>query len=284
MTRKLLLPTDFSKNALQAINYALKLYKEDSCVFYILNVFSATSNVFSSLLNMEPGSELYEKAKAKSEKGLAKLLDTLLFNDESNVKHVFKTISVFNNPVEAIKIFVEQKDIEIIVMGTKGESNREKSAFGSVAITVMEKVRNCPVIVVPEAATLSLPTEIVFPTNYKTPIKRRELNYLIDIAKKCSASIEILHICEQEKLSIKQIENKQLLEEYFEGQLYSFHRLSHYSVETAVNLFIESRRSDMVAFINRKHVFFGSVFTQPLVKELGFYSKVPILVMHDLKN
>ena len=38
----------------------------------------------------------------------------------------------------------------------------------------------------------------------------------------------------------------------------------------------------MVAFINKKHAFFGSTLIQPLVKRLGYYSKVPILVMHDL--
>ena len=40
----------------------------------------------------------------------------------------------------------------------------------------------------------------------------------------------------------------------------------------------------MVAFINKKHTFFGSILRQPLVKEMGFNSKVPILVMHDLRN
>ena len=284
MNRKILLPTDFSKSAWHAINYALELYKEDNCIFYILNVFSATSNVFESLLNMEPGSELYETKKTNSEKGLGKVLDLILFNDESNPKHVFKTISVFNNPVEAIKNIVDEKDIEIIVMGTKGETNNQKSAFGSVAINVMEKVRNCPVIVVPEDAVHTMPKEIVFPTDYKINFKKRELNYLLDITKKCDAAIVVLHITEEEKLSKTQIENKKLLEEYLEDVKCSFHTLPNYSVESAVNLFVESRESDMVAFINKKHALFGSVFVQPMVKELGFHSKVPMLVMHDLRN
>jgi len=52
----------------------------------------------------------------------------------------------------------------------------------------------------------------------------------------------------------------------------------------AVQGFVESRNSDMVAFMNRKHSFFTSVFSKPMVKELGMYSKVPLLVMHDLRN
>ena len=284
MKRKILVPTDFSKNSWNAIKYALELYKSDECIFYFLNVFSATQNVFDSLMNFEPGSELYELSKAKSEQGLARILDLLGVEDQENTKHHFETISTFNYPLEAIKNSVEKKDIEMIVMGTKGETDSRHIPYGSTAIYVMEKVRNCPVIVVPEKAKHTLPKEIVFPTSYKTHYKRRELIYLIDIAKKCDAKIEILHISEEEKLDENQKENKQLLKEIFEDVSYSFHELSYNSVEAAINIFIESRDSDMVAFINKKHFFFGSVLTQPLVKEVGFHSKVPILVMHDLRN
>jgi len=283
MRHKILLSTDFSKNAWQAIKYATELYKNEECTFYILNVFSATENILESLLNLEPGSELYEMAKNKSEQGLSIILDKLIINENSNIKHQFKTISVFNNIIEAIKQIVEQKDIEMIIMGTKGETYSKTTVFGSTATYVMEKARNCPVIVVPQNAKTTLPKEIVFPTSYKTHYKRRELNYLTNLAKKCEATIAILHISEYE-LSKRQKENKQLLEDILEGTNYKFHTLSHYSVITSVNIFIESRDSDMVAFINKKHAFFGSILTNPMVKDLTFHSKVPILVMHDLRN
>ncbi|SDS17248.1 Nucleotide-binding universal stress protein, UspA family [Formosa sp. Hel1_31_208] len=284
MRRKILLPTDFSKHAHHAIRYAQELYKQDACDFFILNVFSATSNIFDSLLNIEPGSELYESAKLHSENGLAKVYDMIAMSDYDNPKHHFETISVFNNPIEAIKNIVEKKDIEMIVMGTKGETDADDSFFGSTAVYVMEKVRNCPVIVVPSKAKTALPKEIVFPTSFKTHYKRRELKYLTDIAKTCNSTIAILHISEDKTLDGEQEANKTLLEEIFEDVNYNYHFLSVNSVETAINIFVESRDSDMVAFINKKHLFFGSVFTKPLVKGITFHSKVPILVMHDLRN
>lgn len=284
MRRKILLPTDFSKNAQHALNYALMLYENDHCDFYILNVFSGSNRILDNLLNMEPGSELYETAKARSEIGLAKVYDMLAFKDDQNPKHHFKVISTFNNVVEGIKNIVEKKDIEMIVMGTKGETGSSQKIFGSVATYVMEKARNCPVVVVPEAAKLELPKEIVFPTSYKTHYKRRELNYLSNIAKKCDSTIAILHITEKQDLDKNQEEHKQMLKEIFEDVKFSFHALSHYMVESAVNIFVESRNSNMVAFINKKHNFFGSILTNPMVKEIAFHSKVPILVMHDLRN
>jgi hypothetical protein len=257
MKRKILLPTDFSKNAWHAINYALELYKNDQCHFYILNVFSGKGDIMSSLIHMDPGSEMYEIAKLDSENGLAKVLDMLTFRDY---------------------------DIELIVMGTKGSTSSKLKTFGGVAIAVMEKVRNCPVLVVPEQAKHNLPKEIVFPNSLKTHLKRRELNYLIDLAKNCNASIKVLHVATEDNLNEKQLSNQALLEEYFANVSHSFHFLSRTEIAGAIKCFVESRESHMVAFINKKHAFFGSILTHPLVKEIGQDSKVPLLVMHDLRN
>lgn len=284
MKRKILLPTDFSTNASQAINYAMELYKDEPCMFFLLNVIYIDARKIDSIINMEPGSTLYETAKANSESGLAKQLNSFAFKENGNPKHSFQTVSIFSSPLDAIKKVVEDKDIELIVMGTRGETNSKSIMYGSTAISVMEKVRNCPVIVVPEKAKLELPKEIVFPTNYKSSFKKRELNYLIDIARICHASIKILHIQKDDDLNEKQLNNKRLLEEYFDYVDHSFHTLSNMCVPAAINCFVESRESDMVAFINRKHAFFTKFFTQPLVKEISYNSKVPILVMHDLRN
>ncbi|MEL0456021.1 universal stress protein [Flavobacteriaceae bacterium SZ-1-7] len=284
MRRKILLPTDFSKNAWQAITYAIELYKKEQCDFYILNVFSASGDIIGGLINMEPGGALYETTKLESENNLAKILDMLAFRDHGNTKHHFETISVYNHVVEAIKNVVEGKDIEIIIMGTKGKTSARNGMFGGVAINVMEKVRNCPVIVVPELAKHNIPKEIVFPTSYKTHLKRKELQYLIDLTKNCSAAIRVLHVLEEAALSEEQLSNKKLLAEYFNGIPHTFHFLKHIDVPSAINCFVQSRESDMVAFINKKHMFFGSILSHPLVKEIGNDSTVPIMVMHDLRN
>lgn len=284
MKRKILLPTDFSENAFQAIKYALELYKDQRCLFFLLYVFYIKPTDIESLIGMEPGSDLFEATKKKSENEFDKLLNSIAFGDNGNPNHTFQTISVFNEPLQAIKNIVEQKDIELIVMGTRGQTNTKSKIYGSTATDVMEKVRNCPVIVVPQLAKQELPKEIVFPTGYKTSFKKRELNYLIDITKICNASIKVLHISQTENLNDTQLQNKKLLDDYFEDVDHTFHELSNMSIPQAINCFVESRESDMVAFINRKHTFFASILNQPLVKGIAYTSKVPILVMHDLKN
>jgi nucleotide-binding universal stress UspA family protein len=284
MNKKILLATDFSNNAWNAIVYALALYKDTACDFYILNTFTATAYLTDSLMVPEPGQDAYEEARAESENGLTEVSRMITFREENNSKHTFTIISLFDNLREAIDKVVEEKDIELVVMGTKGQTNTSNFLFGSNAVDVMEKIRNCPVLVIPEEAESKYPREIVFPTSYKTHIKRHELNHLVEIAKISQASIKILHINKEDKLDERQINNQKLLQEYFADIDYSFHSLSHMEIASAINCFVESRESDMIAFINKKHTFFGSIFSQPLVKNITYHTKVPVLVMHDLRN
>lgn len=282
MKRKILLPTDFSTNASQAIRYALELFKNEECLFYFLNVFYINATNIESLMGMEPGSELYESTKAKSENKLHELLNTHGFGEKGNPNHSFQVISTFGEPLHVIKKLVEEKAIDLIIMGTRGETNVRGKIYGSIATEIMEKIKGCPIIVVPQLAKQELPKEIVFPTGFKSTLKNNKLSCLVDIATICEASVKVLHVSEDGKLNPNQAENKALLESYFQKTDHTFHFLSNnLSVPATINCFVESRESDMVAFMNRKHSFFKSILNQPLVKGIAFTSKVPILVMHE---
>tara|TARA_R110002051_G_scaffold91205_3_gene160287 strand:- start:53125 stop:53985 length:861 start_codon:yes stop_codon:yes gene_type:complete len=286
MKKKILIPTDFSKNAWNAITYAADLFKDQECTFYILNAFTTPGYTLGDMMVPEPGSASYDKAQISSENSLEKVMDMLKFR-EQNDKHTYTTIAQYNSLLEAMKSFIEKRDIDLVVMGTKGASNSRSAAFGSNTITAMEKLRNCPIIGVPLDARVAHLKEIVFPTSYKTHYKRRELQYLVDLAQLQAANICIVHVDGHDghdDLSKDQKENKQLLEECLEGASYSFHHLGGSDATESVQRFVESRDSDMIAFINKKHAFFWSVFSTSMVKELGMFSKVPLLVLHDWRN
>ncbi|MFT5861707.1 MAG: nucleotide-binding universal stress UspA family protein [Flavobacteriales bacterium] len=283
MKKKILIPTDFSKNAWNAVAYAADLFKDEACTFYILNAYTVTGYSLGDLMVPEPGSDSYEIAKTISENGLEKIRDMLDFRAQNNA-HQYETVCMFNDPLSAMMEFVEKKDIDLVVMGTKGASNSRGALFGSNAITAMEKLRNCPVIGVPLDTRFGILKEIVFPTSYKTHYKRKELICLTELAQMHDAHICVVHVDHREALSADQKENQQLLEYCLEGTEYSFHHINGSDPAIGVQHFVESRESNMVAFINKKHTFFGSVFTNPMVKELGMFSKVPLMVLHDLRN
>jgi nucleotide-binding universal stress UspA family protein len=283
MKKKILLPTDFSKNAWNALAYASELYKNEECDFYILNAFSAKAFDIEGIFGLKPGDKEYDAALEKSQKELDKILKRL----EIRVvypNHTYFTMGIYGSPLNAIKQAVELKDIEMIVMGTKGATDAKNILYGSNTVEVMEKVRNCPVLAIPGDKTYSEPKEIVFPTSFKTHFKRRELKYLYEISKITNASVRILHINKEESLSESQLQNKELLEDCLDGLDYSFHWLDNVDVNTGLHNFVQSRDSDMVAFINKKHTLFDTLFARPMIADIGYNPIVPLLVLHDLRN
>ncbi len=279
MDKRILIPTDFSKNALHAVRYALDLYGKLNCEFYFLNVFQGDSYSTDGLIIPEPGGAVFETKKKESQDNFIKLLDMLELHHD-NPKHSYHTISTFNVLSEALKQTIAEKDIELVIMGTRGATANREIIFGGNTVNAMEKIRECPVLAIPPDTRFSAPKEIVFPTDYNTAFKRKELSYLIEIAMMHKSAIKVLHVTKKADLTAIQQNNKRLLGAILETVEHSFHKLSYKDVSDGITAFVESRGSDMIAFINSKHFFFGSVFSKPLVKEIGYDATVPILALH----
>lgn len=283
MKKKILIPTDFSKNAWGAICYALELFKNEQCDIYILNCYDVDEYTTDELTSLPTDKNRRQLVLEKSENELNKISQRISFRDES-IEHTYYYISDDKGLIPAMKEIIERKDIDLVVMGTKGKSNSLSTYFGSNAVMAMEKIRNCPVLGIPPDIIFSEPNEIVFPTSFRTHFKRRELAYLTEIARITNAPIRILHVQQELALDDVQENYKALLEECFEGLEYSFHTLENTSVDVALRLFVQSRGSEMIAFINKKHTLFNTIFSQAMIKKIGTNTEIPILAMHDLRN
>lgn len=274
MKKKVLLPTDFSGNAWNAIKYAVELYKNEECEFYVLNTHTIESSASEVMLG-----KTYEEAEENAQREFSNILQKL--SAERNSRHTFHMVFEFKNFLDAVRNLVKNNDIDIIVMGTKGATGNQKLIYGSNAILIMEKVQNCPVLTIPEEASYKKISEIIFPTDHKTNFKGKEVQRLVNIAQINDAAIRIVHVSMSDTLDEEQESNKKLLNEYFDGLTHTYHIVESKDVQTAISEFIESRGSDMITFVNRKHSFLTNMFTKPLVQKLGLYSKIPILVLHS---
>jgi len=179
---------------------------------------------------------------------------------------------------------VEKEGIQLVIMGTRGQTDNKTVILGSNAVNVMEKIRQCPVLAIPSTVAYKAPNEIVFPTSFRTNYKQTELKLLVEIAQITNAPIRILHIQSEKSLTEAQLSNKAMLEGLMAGAAYTHHRLYNIEVNDGVRSFVQSRESEMIAIVNKKHSFFGSIFSNPMVKELEKHTNVPLLALHDREN
>ena len=133
--RTVLIPTDFSNNAMHAITYALRLFKCERTNFYFLHAFA--DEVYGPF-KKNKGSSIEEKKKTiqkNVDTSLAGLVDKLK-EKEHNPKHSYETVSSFESLVDAVNDFAKEINVDLIVMGTQGQTGNKKITFGSHTVQV----------------------------------------------------------------------------------------------------------------------------------------------------
>ncbi len=280
--KHILLPTDFSDNALNAIHCAIKMYKEERCCFYILNAYTlSSSNLIGRRTTGRLGT-LYEAIEEDSEKELQRLVDDLQKN-KSNLNHTFYTISKPDTPLGAIKEIIAQKDIDLIVMGTKGATGAKEIFMGSNTVKVIMAINKCPVLAVPGSCAFKGLKKLMFPTDFTRPFSKQELYGLIDLAKLWKPNIRIFHMTKDIPLTEEQTSNKKTLKEFFIGLDYNFYiGILDKTITEYIQKFVEEKQADMVALLHYKRTFLEKLTEKSVIKKVGFETKVPLLVLPEM--
>ncbi len=279
MEKRILLPTDFSENALNAIEYALHLYEHKTCVFYILNAFQYEGyTVNDTMMQGEPRDPDYEAMKKVSVEGLNELMK-LLGKRKKNPKHSYQTLSIYNSLPYAVEDTIAKNDIDMVIMGAQGFTAAEAFFYGSNTMDVMEYIMEAPVMAIPSDFKFSRPKEIVLPTKYKVVFKRKELDPMLEIARMHKSMICILHIEKEEELNKKQEDNKALLESILKDLKHSYHTLTDVKVHKGISSFIERGKSDMIVFMDKKTHLFGNKLSKPLAKEIETHAIIPVMAI-----
>jgi len=172
----------------------------------------------------------------------------------------------------------------MIVMGTKGASGLKKYIIGSNTGDVITKV-SCTTLVVPENAKFNSIKEIAFPTDLSISYHIQTLEPISEVLEEFDSFLRILHISKKEEdLIIDQIKYKELLEDYFFSNNYSFHFLTNNNIEDAVQCFVQSRDIDMIAMVAKNLNYFQRILFMPTVEEISYHTDVPFLVLHEQQN
>jgi nucleotide-binding universal stress UspA family protein len=276
----ILIPTDFSENSLNAIKYAISFFKEREVNFYVLHVF---------LVNETDEGECYYKnsdvlidqkiAISSSEKLQIEL--QIIKNLTTNNKHSFHSIFEYSQFIEAIRKCVVEKNINYIVMGTKGASKYSNTVLGSHTADVITRVK-CNVLVIPEKARYSKPENIVFPTDFNIYYKNKLLNSLSEIIKSNCSKLSVLYISNKVRdLTPLQKKNRNYLEDYLQDKPHSFYFISNASIDNAIEDFASKNPVDMIAMIAKNLNLFQRTLFQPIVAKISYHTKVPFLVLHE---
>lgn len=275
--KNILLPTDFSSNSINAIQYALNLFQDSKCLFYLINVYTIPYLTNEVLMEndmhqlIENENKLFNTSQEEMKAILKKI--------KPNNNHKFELISEYGFFIDSIKKIVKNKNIDLIIMGTKGATGAKEIFMGSNTGDIIMKT-NCNILAVPENASYAKPKEITFPTDFKITYKKEIFTQLVQIAELHDSNIRVLLFENKGYLDEDQKINKKSLDYYLKKLKYTYHTLTNNDFEVALNCFTQSRgNTNMIAIIAKHYNFFQRLFFKPKVESLSFHTQIPLLVL-----
>lgn len=278
--QKILIPTDFSDNALNAIKYATELFKYGRSEIYLLHAFSDAVYKAKAQFTDATMEDLKQKALEEAQQKLEETKNQIL-SFSPNPKHQLHTLAEFGLLVDSVNDWVERENIDVVVMGTKGETADKKITFGSNTLQVIKYVK-CPVLAIPSVYGDVHPKHILFPTDFQLPYKRRELKFVSGIAKCFVCRVDFLYVSKFESLSYRQQDNKKFLEASFCDNQVQFHQTKASDITKAINTFIIENPIDMLVMVNTRHSYLENILYQSTIEKIGLKIDIPFLVLQNL--
>ncbi|MDO1513873.1 universal stress protein [Maribacter confluentis] len=273
---RILLPTDFSQNSIEAIHYALNIYKNIKVTFYLLHTYTPpiyqTEYIIGSPGQIGLGDVFQENSMTQLEK-----LKDLLEHQYQNPNHTFIVHSAFNTLISEVLETVTAENIDVIIMGTKGVTGANDILFGTHTVHVIKKA-NCPVIAVPPNFEYEAPLEILFPTDYEIEYKKENMKSLLAITTQHKSRINVMHVRTGYDLTEVQQKNKVMLETIL-GKYALSHELPDNGIIEAINAFQVKYKINLLVMVKNKHTFLERLFIEPIIKKIGLHINVPFMVL-----
>ena len=280
--RKILIPTDFSETSMNAIEYALELFKYETCEFIVMHAFA--DEVYENTMEMDR--EFFEEFKEKYRNSVESQLQkevVVMIKRTANPKHTYNFEARFGSLVDETNDIIERDNIDIVVMGTKGKTQNKEITFGSQTLQVIKYVQ-CPVLAIPVGYHGFPPENILFPTDYMIPFKRRDLNLLSTMAKSFASKIQMLFISEFKKLSHRQEDNRLFLDHCFRDNKKEYLQVKEKDLAQGINKELNDKKYDMLVMVNHRHSYLENILYHSTIEKIGVDIKIPFLVLQNIQR
>lgn len=277
--KTILIPTDFSTNAWNAIVYALRMFQNHTVKFYLLHTYTPAFYRVDYFLGGPEFSAIPDLGVDRSVSGLEETVARIK-KQYPNARHSFETISAFNTLTDEIQEQCNSKDIDLIVMGTQGASGAKQLFLGSSTVFVIRKAK-IPVLAIPEDCPFRDIENILMPNDYLSACNPKELEPLIYLAKHYKARISVLHVKAASDLTDQQVKNKGRIKEIVKDLPHLFIELHGESMPSAILDHADSSDYQLLVMMNRNHSFFEKILIRQYVDQIGFHVKIPFLVIRD---
>lgn len=275
--KKILVPTDFSKTSLNALETAFDIAKKAGATIYVLHVVEeATPDSYRVTGEWRKGEwddklymyKLLEKAKAQ----LEKLVQDPRF---AAVKLVGELR--LGNPFHGINAIISEQKVDLVVMGTRGVTNLEAMVIGTNTERVVRQSR-CPILTVQKKPSSTDFKSIV----YATAMSKDEEVFSRIVKRTQSLYNSTIHLVRintpgdfQRDAVVKNYMNK--FAKTLQLKNFTINVYNDLSEEAGILYFADSINADMIAMATHGRTGFAHVLAGSIAEDVVGKAKRPVL-------
>jgi len=240
--KTILIPTNFSDVARHATDYAINLIGGQLERIVLLNSFEQPKTGRSFQLS------LVDILKKTSEKGLKE--DKLRIQENfSNDQFTVDVIATQGDLSSSLKSILKKDNIDLIVMGSKGDQEFVDMIIESVTARVISSIDH-PMLIVPPIAEVKKLHKIVLATDLKRISNEKVLSQLINLAKLNQSIIEVLNISKTSNMKNDEMES--MIGELLKGVPHNFNYRRNSNIHTGIYKFLKEIDAEVITLIKRK--------------------------------
>ena len=277
--KQILVPTDFSENAANALRYALALAGNMGGSVLLMHAWNAVDTEFSNR------KALFDDYNNAVEADLLKQLNDLK-DEYSKLSGTEIVARLYNGRTrEAISECVKNEGAELIVMGTRGAGGLKKLLIGSVTASVIGSA-TVPVLAIPEHAKWNGISGILMATR-EFEVSDRIFLPILTLAALGDSTVHVAVFTDALKKDVVDyLEHGRLLNAYqlslpkkFKQTRFVTVHLEGKRFEETLEKYILENKIDILVMATHKRSFLGNMFNRSLTREMSYHSRIPLLAI-----
>lgn len=273
--RTIVVPTDFSDNALYAATYASGLAGRLNARLVLLHVYQMPAPVPEVPLPY-PVDDVEKDIQSQ----LNQLKERLISQGKGLAE--IQTVIRSGEVVTEIRKYCEEINPYSIIMGAESAGAMERLLFGGKTLSALRNL-SWPLIIVPPFNLFNGIRKAGLACDFREVIGTVRAAEIRDLVKEFGAELHVLYISDEEAddLSADTVEESGWLQEMLSDLKPQYHFLKHPDIESGILDYSRSNNLDLLIVIPKKHSLVERIFNRSHSKNLVLHAPVPILSLHE---
>jgi nucleotide-binding universal stress UspA family protein len=287
--KTILVPTDFSDNAANALDYALALARHTQgriILFHNSDIpltYSGT-NLFSAG-DLALGTDPLLPAAAMTNPELEKIYQEKLQQLADQVRQqTGDSLAItsqyhWGSLTDNLNNIINQEKVDLVVMGTKGATSFLDRLIGTTTASVLKEAHQA-VLAIPSEARFKIPQKIAFAADLEND-EQVYLSQALAFARPFGAGITLVHVNRehQEDIASQQKRLADIRRQFPEQPLPLF-TLEDKQVALGLETFIRENQADLIAVGIHERSFLEYLFHSSVTEQLA-YTSIPLLALPE---